>query len=91
VEGTWPNGTTTDPAAWIAQTLARRLAEATEGMSLRAVEAMTGVDHSTISKVLTGQSWPDVATVGYLEAGVGADLWPRRSEAKRATPADRLG
>jgi hypothetical protein len=28
---------------------------------------LTGVEHSTISKVLNGQAWPDLATIARLE------------------------
>jgi len=42
-------------------------------------KAATGVDHTTISKILNGQVWADIATLARLEAGLGADLWPGRA------------
>jgi len=67
-----------DAAAEAAQEFVVRLAAATEELSLRGVERLTGVDHTTVSRVLSGDTWPDMATVAHLENGLGADLWPGR-------------
>lgn len=52
------------------------LTEATAGLSQRAVTELTGVDHSTISRVLSGHAWPDLATIARLELGLKTSLWP---------------
>ena len=44
--------------------------------SLRAAAAATGVDHTTILRILDGQAWPDLYTIARLERGLGAQLWP---------------
>lgn len=77
VAGTWPDGTVADddPAASAAQALARNLAAATDGMSLRQVADRTGVDHTTVRDVLKGLRWADTVTVALLEDALGP-LWP---------------
>ncbi|WP_375342381.1 helix-turn-helix domain-containing protein [Curtobacterium sp. MCLR17_040] len=48
------------------------------GRSLRAVAADAGIGHVTLQRVLAGQAWPDLQTIARLEAGLDAELWPRR-------------
>lgn len=79
----WPDIPCTDPTAEVARLLALRLRAALDGRSLRAAKAATGVDHTTISDILNGQVWADIATLARLEAGLGTDLWPSRG----TTPA----
>ena len=71
-----------DPIAEIARHLALGLQAALDGVSLRAAEKLTGVSYSTISKILNGRSWPDVATLAKLEAGLDTQLWPGRLAGK---------
>jgi len=79
VSGDWPSAQLDgDPAAEAAQEFAARLAAAGAELSLRAVEAATGVDHDTVARILRGDTWPDIATVANLEHGLGVDLWPGR-------------
>lgn len=55
-----------------------RLGDALAGTSLRAAAELTGVNYSTINKIVRGRSWPDVATLAKLEAGLDTELWPGR-------------
>ena len=77
-DGQWPYGTVRDPLAGYAQTLARNLGEAIGERSLRSVATSAGVDHTTISAVLTGERWADMITVARLEIALGTKLWPDR-------------
>jgi hypothetical protein len=77
----WPDTASTDPSAEAARLFARNLRAAMGERSLRAAGADTGVDHSTIQAILQGRAWPDLDTMSRLENGLGADLWPRRTEA----------
>ncbi len=74
----WPNNSCDEPVAETARLLAVRLRSALGERSLRAAKALTGVDHSTISDILAGRVWTDIATLARLEAGLDADLWPGR-------------
>lgn len=79
VSGDWPTAQLDgDPAAEAAQEFTVRLAAAAGALSLRGVEAATGVDHDTVARILRGDTWPDIATVANLEHGLEADLWPGR-------------
>jgi transcriptional regulator with XRE-family HTH domain len=46
-----------------------------QGFSGRQTAALCGVDQRTVSRVLTGTSYPDIATLARLEAGLGVPLW----------------
>ncbi|HJT93434.1 MAG TPA: helix-turn-helix transcriptional regulator [Mycobacterium sp.] len=95
VSGDWPHAKLDgEPATEVGQALAARLAEAVAGLSLREVQARTGVDHNTVDNVLQGRAWPDLITIARLENGLDVDLWPGRlrkpgrktSPHKTATP-----
>lgn len=80
VSGEWPAAKLDgDPAAEAAQQFVARLVAAAGTLSLRGVEAATGVDHDTVARILKGDVWPDIATVANLEHGLGVDLWPGRA------------
>ena len=92
VGGEWPAAQLDgDAAAVAAQQFVANLAAATVGMSLRAVEAVTGVDHDTVARVLRGDTWPDMATVANLEHGLGKKLWPEPSQAEGTAAQDTSG
>lgn len=74
----WPGEPCTDPVAEVARRFAVGLTEALGGRSLRSVRDVTGVEHTTLSGILSGQTWPDLATIARLERGLAADLWPGR-------------
>lgn len=79
VSGDWPHARLDDNVgANVGQAFAAQLQAAIEGMSLREVERRTGVDHTTVVKIVSGVSWPDLITIAKLEAGLDRDLWPGR-------------
>ncbi|MGW2407203.1 helix-turn-helix domain-containing protein [Streptomyces sp. NPDC001739] len=47
-----------------------------EGLGLRRVAVMSGVNRQAIANLLAGTSWPDVATLSRLEDGLGVGLYP---------------
>lgn len=84
----WPHRRSPD-----ADAEAVRLGEITEGLSLRRVSEITGVNHSVIGDVLAGRKWPDTQTPARLERGLEASLWPIMGPGGRhaATPEDVVG
>lgn len=72
----WPSGRDGSVEGNVAGRFAENLASAVEGRSLREVEKLTGVDHSTLAAIAAGRTWPDMSTIARLEAGLGCDLWP---------------
>ncbi|MFI6994681.1 helix-turn-helix domain-containing protein [Nonomuraea wenchangensis] len=58
----------------IAGALAAVMAE--QGLSRRGLAAFSGVNRQSIADLLTGRSWPDVATIACLEHALGRRLWP---------------
>lgn len=72
----WPAAPSHDAAGEVARQFALNLKKAIAGKSQRAVTELTGVEHSTISRVLSGQAWPDLATIARLELGLETNLWP---------------
>lgn len=77
VDGEWPGGKNIGPeAVGYAQEIARRLAAAVGDRSYRQVAGEAGVDHTTISGIISGEHWPDVVTLAKLEGALEARLWP---------------
>jgi hypothetical protein len=74
----WPDRIADDPAMEAVRLLVHNLQTAIDGRSLRAVETITGVDHTTVHAILAGRTWPDTLTVARLEQGLGVSLWPTR-------------
>ncbi|WP_229897893.1 helix-turn-helix domain-containing protein [Streptomyces finlayi] len=74
----WPDAVLDDVAAAVVQTIARRLAAAlnARGWSRRTAANQLGINRQTIGDVLDGRTWPDVATIARLEAGLNTPLWP---------------
>lgn len=85
----WPEAECADPVAEVARQFAVTLREAIGTQSLRSVGAQTGVDHATISGIIGGRTWPDLATIARLEIGLRTDLWPTRRRRKAAKNASR--
>lgn len=75
----WPDDVADDPAMEVVRLIVQNLRTAIDGTSLRAVETLTGVDHTTVHAILAGRTWPDTLTVARLEQGLGVSLWPRGS------------
>lgn len=76
-EGAWPDGELdgSEPAAY-AQHVARRLRDAIGDRSLRSVAEEAGLQHTTVSDVLNGRTWPDMLTLVRLEQALDVKLWP---------------
>lgn len=74
----WPEKPSSDVVGEVARRFVVNLREEMAGRSLREVAAAAGIGHVTLQRVLTGQAWPDLATIARLETGLDADLWPRR-------------
>lgn len=75
----WPESPSTDPIGEVARQLVLNLHSAMSGRSIRSVAAESGVGNVTLSMVLAGRAWPDLATIARLEAGLDVELWPRRA------------
>ncbi|MFK0257437.1 helix-turn-helix domain-containing protein [Streptomyces sp. NPDC090445] len=80
-DGTWPYAALSADApvsAHYAQALARNLERAlnSSGQSLRTLAEATGVNHTTIGRVLGGKVLPDVGTLARLEVALGFQIWP---------------
>jgi len=79
--GRWPDGPFPDatPAPVLyAAGISRLLAEALRGRRIGEVAEDADVHRSTVSDILAGSTWPDLATVAKLEQALGARLWPDR-------------
>jgi transcriptional regulator with XRE-family HTH domain len=75
----WPVEASPDSVAEVARRFALALGAAVGQQSLRSVAAAAGMSHTSLSAILAGAVWPDLATIAKLERGLGADLWPGRS------------
>ncbi|MDQ2837065.1 MAG: hypothetical protein M3Y42_00630 [Actinomycetota bacterium] len=80
----WPDEACEDTTAEVARRFAQRLRSALGGDSLRSAKARTGIDHTVLSDILNGLTWPELATIARLEHGLDADLWPGRIEKRTA-------
>lgn len=81
--GQWPDATLTADAprhVERVQATCRRLRDriAESGESARSVAKRADVAPSTITRILQGQTWCDVATLAALEDTLGADVWVPR-------------
>lgn len=72
----WPAAVCEDPVTERARLFVLNLRAAMGGRTLREVGALTGVDHTVLSRVLNGWAWPDGYTVARLETRLGVQLWP---------------
>jgi len=74
---TWPNARLEkDSPVRYAQEITKRLEAAIGNRSLREVGRDAGLDHTTISALLSGDRWADFVTLAKLEAALDALLWP---------------
>jgi ribosome-binding protein aMBF1 (putative translation factor) len=79
VDGQWPHARLRPHrGAYVAQEVARRLAQAMgqQGLSASRLAVRSGVNRQTITNVLGGLAWPDLLTVALLEEGLDSALWP---------------
>ncbi len=59
---------------------ARVLATEVKTRSLRSLASASGVSPSTISRIVNGQTWPNVREIARLEAVMGQTLWSSVAE-----------
>lgn len=66
------------PGAVAAQTIVRALTQAMtqQGRTLRTLAAATGINHTTIGRIIRGLTYPDVDTVARLQTALAVHLWP---------------
>jgi len=79
----WPHEPASDPVAELARQFALRLTETIGDRSIRSVAAEARVSHVTVLNILAGKVWPDLETIGRLEYGLNADLYPGRGQRRR--------
>lgn len=83
----WPEVPSDDALGEVARQFVLNLRAAMAGRSIRSVAAQAGLGNVTLLSVLAGRSWPDLATIARLEAGLDAELWPRRAATSVPTRA----
>jgi transcriptional regulator with XRE-family HTH domain len=76
----WPDEICGDPVAERARLFALNLRAAAGSRTLRELGALTGVDHTALSRILDGHVWPDGYTIARLEVRLGVSLWPLYEE-----------
>lgn len=79
--GTWPHANLTPDApvsAHYGQALARRLTDAMRAIpiSSRALATLAGLSQPTVTRILHGQTLPDLGTLARLAAALGAEVYP---------------
>lgn len=84
--GAWPAGPLAPdapPYAVVTAAVVTRYRAAVGTRSLRSVAAAAGIDPTSLGRMLSGETVPDVHTVAVLEAALDTALWPGYP---RATP-----
>ena len=74
----WPQGRLTGAApkeARLVQELVKRLKHAMGNRSLEEIEQLSGVNKTSISRLLRGESWGTLPVIARLEQALGQDLW----------------
>ena len=74
----WPEGRLTPAApkeARLVQELVKRLRNAMTDRSLEEIEELSGVNRSSLSRLLRGESWGTLPVIARLEQALGEDLW----------------
>lgn len=92
-DGTWPHAALAPDApvsAHFAQALARNLERglASSGQSLRTLAETTGINHTTIGRVLGGKVLPDIGTLARLEVALGFQIWPGLAALPASPPVE---
>jgi hypothetical protein len=89
-DGSWPDGplaAEAPPYAVVTAAIVRRYRAAAGSRSLRSVAAAAGIDPTSLSRTLSGETVPDVHTLAVLEDALGVPLWPEWQD--RQQPATR--
>ena len=74
----WPDGELVPKApeeAKLVQALVMRLEEAMGNQRLMEIEELSGVNKTSISRLLRGESWGTLPVIARLERILEADLW----------------
>ena len=74
----WPEGRLTGKApkeARLVQELVKRLKDAMGNRGLEEIEDLSGVNKTSISRLLRGESWGTLPVIARLEQVLGEDLW----------------
>ena len=74
----WPEGRLRRIApkeALLVQELVKRLKDAMGDKSLEQIEELSGVNKTSISRLLRGESWGTLPVIARLEQVLGEDLW----------------
>ena len=74
----WPEGRLRRSApkeALLVQELVKRLKDAMGDRGLEKIEELSGVNKSSISRLLRGESWGTLPVIARLEQVLGEDLW----------------
>lgn len=77
--GEWPDGplvADAPPYAVVTAVVVQRYRAAAGSRSLRSVAGAAGIDPTSLSRTLAGETVPDVHTVAVLEDALGVALWP---------------
>ena len=79
IEGhAWPEGRLRRAApkeALLVQELVKRLKDAMGDKGLEEIEELSGVNKTSISRLLRGESWGTLPVIARLEQVLGDDLW----------------
>ena len=93
----WPTEPCDDPAAEkirlfvINLTEAIRLGEPDSIWSLRSLARHVGMDHSLLSDLIAGSSWPSSLTIAQLEVALDTQLWRASSRTRPCGPRSGCG
>jgi hypothetical protein len=77
--GEWPDGPLVPdapPYAVVTAAVVANYRNAAGKRSLRSVARDAGIDPTALSRMLSGETVPDVHTVAVLEDALGVPLWP---------------
>ncbi len=87
-DGEWPAGPFADdapPYALVTAAVVERYQSVIGGRSLRSVARAAGIDPTSLGRMLSGETVPDVHTVAVLEDALNTELWPRYPDRSPAT------
>jgi hypothetical protein len=88
-DGQWPTGpfaADAPPYALVTAAVVARYQTLVGTRSLRSVARTAGIDPTSLGRMLSGETVPDVHTVAVLEDALEAELWPNYLERRAATP-----
>lgn len=73
----WPDEPCADADAEAVRLLVNNLKAAMGERGVRTVARAAGIDHGMVSRLVAGETWPEMLTVIRLERGLGVKLWPQ--------------